>query len=173
MRSLIPLLVAGLSLTAGSLSGRRAPSFALPDVQQKYHDILDYRGSVLLIDVMQTGCPHCIKLSATLEQLKAKYGAKIQIVSIVVPPDNLSTVADFIAKSRVSSTILFDCGQVVAAYLQVTPARPSVSFPHLFFIDAQGMIRDDVGGEAASNLSVAALGAMVDQTMAPAAPAKK
>jgi len=172
-RFLLPLLLVGVTLSAGPLSGRRAPSFALPDVQQRYHDILDYRGKVVLVDIMQTGCPHCIQLSATLEKVKAKYGPKIQILSIVVPPDTLQTVADFVAKSRVSSPILFDCGQVVAAYMKITPQNPSVSFPHLFVVDAQGMIRDDIGGEPASNLNAAAIGAMIDKAAAPAAPAKK
>ena len=53
------LAAAAASLSAGPLSGRRVPSFALPDANATYHDILDYRGKVVLIEVMQTTCAHC------------------------------------------------------------------------------------------------------------------
>ena len=39
------------------LSNRRAPSFSLPDSAMRQHDILDYRGSWLLLDFMKTDCP--------------------------------------------------------------------------------------------------------------------
>jgi hypothetical protein len=45
---------------AGPLAGRRVASFTLPDSQGRYHDVLDYRGRLLLIDIMKTDCPHCI-----------------------------------------------------------------------------------------------------------------
>jgi len=54
------LLLAALSLpafSAGELSNRRAPGFALPDVNVNYHDLADYRGKVVLLDILQTSCP--------------------------------------------------------------------------------------------------------------------
>jgi len=45
-------------LSAQPLSGRRAPSFSLPDSKLKQHDILDYRGKWLLLDFMQNDYPH-------------------------------------------------------------------------------------------------------------------
>jgi peroxiredoxin len=53
------LLCAALTLAGQSLSGRRAPSFALPDSSLKSHDILDSRGHWVLLDFMKTDCPHC------------------------------------------------------------------------------------------------------------------
>lgn len=135
---LIPLLVCG-----GSLSNRRAPSFTLPDAKLVYHDILDYRGKVLIIDFMQTTCPHCATLSGTLEKIKAKYGEKLAILSIVNPPDTTATMAQYSAKHKISTPLLFDYGLTTAAYLKITPQNSSVSVPHLFVIDAQGMIRED------------------------------
>lgn len=163
------------TVSAGPLSGRRAPSFALPDSTTKYYDILDYRGRVVLVDIMQTRCPHCVALSKTLEQVKAKYGPKIQVLSIVTPPDNAQTVATFAGETKVSSPILFDCGQVAAIYLKVGPRNPSISVPHLFFIDGNGIIQEDIGGEAAGDLKPAAIGAIIDRLLSGAAapPAKK
>ncbi|MCS7027026.1 MAG: TlpA family protein disulfide reductase [Bryobacteraceae bacterium] len=129
----------------GSLANRRAPGFSLPDTTGKQHDPQDYRGKVILLDFMQTGCPSCKALTATLEQLKAKFGSQIQVLSVVVPPDTLDTVQRYIKEQGVSSPVLFDCGQMTASYLRITPQNPKVHFPHLFLIDSEGFIRNDYG----------------------------
>lgn len=132
-------------LSGGELSGRRAPSFSLPDSKFVYHDILDHRGKVLLLDIMQTACPHCSVLSMTLEKVKSKYGDKISVISIVNNPDNQTTVAQYVAKHKVTSPVLFDCGYTTGAYLK----KASFDVPHLFVIDQQGTIREDFEYSAA------------------------
>ena len=139
-------LVAATSLAgAGDLSGRRAPGFSLPDSQLRQHDLQDYRGKFVLLDVIQTGCPACRVFSGILDQVKAKYAGRIVTLTVVNPPDTLNTVQAFITQLKVTSPVLFDCGQMSASYLKVTPDRPQVHVPHLFIIDAQGMIVDDYG----------------------------
>ncbi|HPT25637.1 MAG TPA: TlpA disulfide reductase family protein [Bryobacteraceae bacterium] len=128
---------------AGPLTGRRLPSFSLPDTTMKVHDVLDYRGKPLIIDIMQTGCPHCQTLAPNLERVKQKYAGKIGVLSIVVPPDTQATVAQFVARFRVSSPILFDCGQATAAILKINPRSPKIDLPQLFLVDRSGMIRED------------------------------
>lgn len=135
--------LAGRSLRAGPLVGKRAPSFALPDARQNYHDILDYRGKPLLLDFMLTACPHCQTLAATLERVKKALPGRVNVLSVVTPPDTLNTVTQFIEKYGVTSPVLFDCGQTAAYYLQATPQNPRVSMPHLFLIDAKGIIVQD------------------------------
>ena len=83
------LLCAAFSLTGQplaslSLSGRRAPSFSLPDAKLAQHDILDYRGHWLLLDFMKTDCPHCKELSKKLEGVKGRYGGKVAVLSILI-----------------------------------------------------------------------------------------
>jgi peroxiredoxin len=181
MKKLILLLAAFAACVAqaGPLSGRRVPSFALPDVSMKYHDVLDYRGKLLVIEIMQTSCPHCRDLAGTLERVKARYGGKVAILSIVVPPDTQQTVATFIAQNRVSYPILFDCGQATAALLKVSPQKPGINLPQVLIVDAQGMIREDFEWkESGGNvLEGDGLFAVLDRLLAaqgkPAPPAKK
>ena len=135
-------LAPGLSI-AGPLSGRRVPSFALPDSNQKIHDVLDYRGKPLLLDIMQTTCAHCQTMAPNLGRVKTKYTGRIGVLSIVVPPDTQASVSQFAAKYRVSSPFLFDCGQTAAAILKVTPQSPRINLPQLLLVDANGMIRED------------------------------
>jgi len=142
------LLCTALPVAAQGLSGRRAPSFSLPDSSLTQHDILDYRGRWLLIEFMTTTCPHCKTLSKTLETWKGKYGAKVAILSIVVPPDNMKSVGEYIAETKITSPILFDSSQVAASYFKATPSNPSFDTPHLFAVDPAGMIVRDWGAAA-------------------------
>ena len=151
------LLCAALTLAGQSLSGRRAPSFALPDSTLKSHDILDSRGHWLLLDFMKTDCPHCKELSKKLEGLKGRYGAKVEILSILIaPPESTATVAKYVAENKITSAFLFDQGQVAVTYFRATPQNPAFDTPHLFAIDPNGMIVHDwnqLGVEAPGFLS--------------------
>jgi peroxiredoxin len=147
MRIVLTLaLAAMLPLAAQSLSGRRAPSFSLPDSAMAQHDLLDYRGRWLLIDFMKTDCPHCMALSKVMEDIHTQFGAKVALLSVVIaPPENQQTVAKYVAQSGAkSTTIVFDQGQMAVSYFKATPANPGFDTPHLFIIDPNGMIVKDI-----------------------------
>ncbi len=143
MRRYGAVLLCTAILFGQSLSGRRAPSFDLPDSKLTYHDILDYRGRWLIVDFMKTDCPHCKALAKTLEEVKAKYGPKIDMLSVVIPPENTSTVAKFVAEMHVTFPVVFDSSQVAAAFFKATPDRPGFDTPHWFAIDPNGNIAMD------------------------------
>jgi len=146
MRTLICILsCAALLLASGELSGRRAPGFSLVDMNFKQYDPQDYRGKILLVEVMQTSCQHCAEFAPILEEIVTKYRGQVAALSIVNPPDTTGTVQAYVARHKVTVPILFDCGQVSASYFKATPQNADVNVPHLFIIDAQGMIRNDYG----------------------------
>src|SRR5579864_5911558 len=96
MRVFFIILAVVCSVASAQETPRRAPGFALPDPEYKhFYDLQDYRGKVVLIDIMSTTCPHCMLTSTTLEQVKEKYGDKVQVLSVVLPPDNQATVAKY------------------------------------------------------------------------------
>jgi thiol-disulfide isomerase/thioredoxin len=138
------LLLASLLSASGELSNRRAPGFALPDPDYNhYYDLQDYRGKVVLIDIMTTTCPHCMLLSSTLEKVKDKYGDKVAILSVVLPPDNQQTVAKYKEVHHVTIPIVCDMGQMAISYMNAKPGMAHMDVPHLFVIDRQGMIKND------------------------------
>jgi peroxiredoxin len=173
------LLLVAISIlpafAAGELSGRRAPGFSLVDLNLNYHDLYDQRGKVVLVDIMRTDCPHCLAVSKNLERIKAKYGDKIAILSVVTPPDTQATVKDYLTKNRFTMPILFDCGQVAASYLKIDMRRPTISVPHVFVIDQQGMIRNDFPMNAQTEPIVTGdgLAAEIDKLLTRSAPQKK
>jgi peroxiredoxin len=141
MRTILLSIVCTAALFAvGELSNRRAPSFSLPDTGGQQHDILDYRGKVLIVDFMKTNCPHCAAMSGVLEEVKQKYGDRVAVLSVVnFPEDSPQSVEAYIAGHKISTPILFDCGSVAVAYVRAT----SFDTPHVFLIDASGAIRND------------------------------
>ena len=58
MRIIIATLLFAAALFAADAS-RRAPGFSLPDSKAQQHDLADYRGKVVILEFIQTACPHC------------------------------------------------------------------------------------------------------------------
>jgi peroxiredoxin len=146
MRTLLCTLACAASLAAsGELSGRRAPGFSLPDMSSNQYDPQDYRGKILVVEFMQTSCVHCAGFSAILEEIAAKYRGHVAVWSIVNPPDNPATVQAYVRQHGITIPILYDCSQVAISYFKATPQHPDINVPHVFIIDAQGMIRNDYG----------------------------
>jgi peroxiredoxin len=152
---LIPILLLAASVLPAQFNNRRAPGFALMDpIQGKWHDLADYRGKVVIIDIMRTDCPKCQELTGILEQVKAKYADRIQVLSVVTMPDDLNKVKAYIAKYKVTSPVLFDCGQMIASYLRVGPKNPSIHLPTVMVVDRNGMIRRQIDDADANATNV-------------------
>lgn len=134
-----------MMFAAGGLSNRRAPGFSLQDSTGRQHDLSDYRGKIVLVEIMQTNCPHCRTFSKILDQIKAKYGDRVAILTVVNPPDTPASVARYLAEVKPTSPILFDSGQMAISYFKATPENPAIDLPHLFIIDANGWIVNDYG----------------------------
>ncbi len=140
MRVFLAALALSFAVSAQQV-GRRAPGFALPDLNVNYHDLGDYRGKIVLLDFIQTTCPVCQTSQKIYERIRLKYPDKVQVMAIVIPPDTQQTVRTFMTNFAVRTPVLFDCGQSVGSYLKLTPQSPTVTFPNLFVIDPNGIIR--------------------------------
>ena len=143
MRTIQTVLLCTAALfAAGDNSGRRAPGFALPDAQMQVYDLADYRGKIVVLELLQTTCGHCAAFADVLERVQQKYGDKVAILAVVNSgQDDQNSVAKYIAGHRVTYPILFDAGQMAYSYVR------SMSFdtPHVFLIDARGTIENDWG----------------------------
>jgi peroxiredoxin len=65
----------------------------------------------------------------------------VAMLAIVVPPENMTTVARYISETKTSTPILFDSSQVAASYFNITPKNNGgFDTPHLFVIDPKGII---------------------------------
>ena len=139
MRKLLIPFACALALCAAD-GLRHAPGFALPDSRMRVVDLYDYHGKVVLLEFMQTACPHCVDFADVLREIEQKYGSKVQILSVVkAPEDNSTTVARFAIEHKINYPILFDAGQMAYSYLLST----NLQFPHVYLIDGEGYIHGD------------------------------
>ena len=135
MRTFVVSLLCALALSAAE-PGQRAPGFALMDSKGDLHDLYDYRGKPVIVEFMQTTCPHCAAFAGTLEKVQAKYGNKIGVVAIANPPDNPNSVNAFIKGHFIGYPVLFDMGQAAYSYVR----KQQFDLPQVYLIDANGII---------------------------------
>jgi peroxiredoxin len=169
------LCIATLSLAQQPMAQpmpKRAPGFCLSDTKAQWHDLADYRGKVVLIEFMQTTCPHCAEFSNVLAKMTQKYGANLQVLSIALPQDTMPMLIQYTQGHKTTWPHLFDMGQVAFSYLRA----PSVSFPTVFLVDQNGMIANkwEYGGLTTSIFDGTQLSREIDKLLgASAAPASK
>jgi peroxiredoxin len=138
MRKLLTALFC-VAVCAATAADRRAPGFSLMDSKGVWHDLADYRGKPVLLALIQTTCPHCAAFAENLERAQEKYGDKIGVMAVVVPPDTLDKTKDFVAGHKITFPILFDMGQMCMSYVRSSDLK----FPRLYIIDRYGMIYAD------------------------------
>jgi peroxiredoxin len=156
-------------------AARRAPGFSLVDpLNNQQYDLQDYRGKIVIVELMRSDCPHCATFVKTLEQIQTHYAGKVAVLSITNPPDSPAAVAKFRAEEKITYPILFDCGQVAFSYVRPNPLRPSINIPHAYLVDRGGMIRGDYEfGEATQEIfRGSGLYQEIDKLLGAKAPAK-
>lgn len=170
MRILLTALLCATALVAADVS-RPMQRFILPDSRGVDHDSNQYRGKVILLEFMQTGCPHCAAFTNVLKQVQARYGPNVYIIGVVNPPDTPSNVSNFIAQHHITYPILLDAGRVAYAYI----GKPEFDLPYLVVIDASGQIRHqyEYGPTTQQIFDGNALLAQIQSLLGPPAGAKK
>jgi len=133
----ITLLCAAVFLSADS--PRRAPGFSLVDTRMQMHDLADYRGKVVILEFMQTTCPHCASFTPVLQQVQKKFGDQVAILAVLNPPDTAADGERYIAEHQITYPLLMDCGQMAYSYV----LAQTLQFPRVFVIDGDGMVRQD------------------------------
>ena len=173
MRKFAALLLCSFAVLAAD-APRRAPGFCLMDQRQQWQDLADYRGKVVIVEFMQSTCPHCAALVTVLEDLSKKYAGRLQVISIAVAPDPPQQVVQFAVGHKLTYPLLYDGGQVAASYTRTG----GINFPAVYVVDREGMMRDhwEYGPLTKDVFEGGGLGRAVERLMvgAPAGgPAKK
>ena len=137
MKRIAVVLLCALALAAAE-PARRAPGFCLIDTTGQWQDLADYRGKTVLLEFMQTTCPHCAALVPVLTGLRQKYGDKLAVLSVALTPDTPQAMQQFAAGHKLSYPLMLDMGQVAVSYVRAG----SIDFPTVYLIDGNGMIRD-------------------------------
>jgi peroxiredoxin len=133
----LSILLCAAAIVNAQQAPKRAPGFCLADTTGQWRDLYDYRGKVVVLEFMQTTCPHCAAFAPKLSAIMQKYGDRVQVLSVALPPDNPNTMMDYVKGHKLTYPLLMDMGQAAASYVRA----PNLRFPRVYLIDGEGIIR--------------------------------
>jgi len=96
----------------------KAPDFTVTDLNGEKFTLSDYRGKkVVLIDFMSTTCSSCKEEMKYLREIHAKYGDKIELISIdVQKSDTAQDLRDFMKKNNANWRAALDTDNCIGKY---------------------------------------------------------
>ncbi len=111
------------------------PDFALKDLDGNVVRLADLRGSVVIVDFWATWCPPCRQALPHLQAISNEYGGRgVKIVAIAMDDQGESVVRPFVAKNKLTFTMVLPDGQVERAFGGIR------SLPTTFVIGPDGKI---------------------------------
>lgn len=136
----ITLLGSGLGFAAVA-TGDPAPEIELPDLDGRTTRLSTSRGRIVLVDFWASWCAPCAAEMTCLHELRARYPADVQLLSISIDRD-ADLARRFVAAKLPAGdfAVLHDAsGEVLAEW-------GAEGMPALYLIDREGTVRDARSG---------------------------
>ncbi len=143
--------LAGVCLAA-ALAGaaqvpRPSPDFSIDLTTGQKIQLNQYKGKVCALAFILTTCPHCQKTVGYLSALQNEFGPSgFQVLASAVEDMASMNVPDFVKRFQPPFPVGFNSRDPVLEYLQ-HPSMFKLMMPQLVFIDRQGTIRAQYGGD--------------------------
>lgn len=133
------------------LVGGAAPQFQLEALNGKPVQISDYRGNVVLLNFWATWCKPCTEEMPEIQAAYEAYKDQGFVVLGVNFGEKREKAEKLVKKMGLTFPILLDEDVEVAEYYRV------VSLPVTFFIDAKGIIKEQIFGGALTRKKIEAV----------------
>jgi thiol-disulfide isomerase/thioredoxin len=125
---------------------RPAPELIIDMLDGSKLNINKYKGKVIAVEFLLTGCSHCQDASRTLAKLMKEYGPKgFQPVGGAINDDAPQLLPAFIKDQGVNYPVGLVKREKAMGFLQHS-VMMTMSMPQLLFIDRKGIIRAQYGG---------------------------
>jgi cytochrome oxidase Cu insertion factor (SCO1/SenC/PrrC family) len=126
---------------------RPSPDFEIGMNSGEPIRISQYKGKVCVLAFILTTCPHCQKTVGYLSAIQKEYGPRgLQVVASAVDDMGKMNVPDFIKRFQPAFPVGFSNQNDADGYLQ-HPVIYRLFVPQLVFIDRQGTIQAQYGGD--------------------------
>jgi peroxiredoxin len=114
---------------------RPAPDFCLPDLQKRPHALQEARGRLLILNFWSAECPWSERVDRELLDLLPAWGEGVALWTIAANANEPPELLQGAARQRGLPLLLVDAAQ------QVAGLYGAQTTPHLFLIDANGLLR--------------------------------
>jgi len=144
-------LGAGAALGGLELFGQIKPPKPAPELVIALNSgeqllLSKFRGRVVVLEFLLTGCPHCQKCSTVMQKLYQEMGDKaFQPLGAAIDPNNMMEarlkIPDYIYKLGLRFPVGWTQREMAYQWLEAQPAKVQIYFPQVVFIDKKGIIR--------------------------------
>ena len=115
--------------------GDVAPAFSLPDLNGKLHDLEHYRGRIAVLNFWSSACPHSVRTDLLLTTWLGAWADRVALIAIASNANESTSDMRAIADQHRLPVVLLDQQHRVADMYDAQTT------PHLFVVDAQGLLR--------------------------------
>jgi peroxiredoxin len=122
---------------------RKAPEFEIVEASGKKSLLSQYRGKVVVLAFISTGCPHCQVTSQMFQRIYNDYKAKgFQVIDVAfVEPVTAQSVAQFSQQLGITFPVGMGQRESVMSFLGIPLMAADWMVPQIVVIDKKGMIR--------------------------------
>jgi peroxiredoxin len=143
---------ADISKPNGPAIGKEAPTFSLPDSQQKYVALRDFCGpklnkpwinktkQVVVLSFFATYCKPCLQEIPHLEKIENNFSGQAVKFLLVNVGEEEAKIKEFLSSNSVGLDILLD------RYSKIAEKYDALSLPRLYVIDKEGIVRKEQKG---------------------------
>ena len=145
MRFFALAALAALSVAAADVP-RPAPDFTVNMANGKPIKLSDYKGKVLVVEILLTTCSHCQRASQGINKVQRELGAQgMQSIGVAVNEMAQMLVEDYTKQFNLDFPVGWSTREPVVQLLQ-HPVMMMMSFPNVLIIDRNGQIRHQFPG---------------------------
>ena len=145
MRVLLALLFGAVSFA--QQAPRLAPELTIHMADGSNQLLSSYKGRVVLLAMMQTGCPHCQHFAQQLSMYQQEYGPKgVQVLGVVFDTGAKPGLANFRDQFVRGFPVGYSDEATVLNWLK-QPAEQGYFVPIVAFINRRGMIESQHLGD--------------------------
>jgi peroxiredoxin len=112
-----------------------APDFALPDLHGNLHRLSDYLGRVVIVNFWSAECPWARRADEGILAACKEWVGRVQLLPVASNANENLALIRRVADERNMPLVLLDQEQ------QVAKKYGAVTTPHIFVIDAHGILR--------------------------------
>lgn len=112
-----------------------APDFSLSDLKGRPHRLSDYRGRIAVVNFWSAECPWSARADKDLHGRLPEWGDRVAYLPVAANANEPARMLADVARQRGFDLVLLDPGAGLAS------RYGAVTTPHLFVVDAAGVLR--------------------------------